>query len=293
MTLRALVTGHMGFVGRHLQPELERRGYDVTGVDLRMGGDVRPWFAADRSRPYDLVVHLAAIVGGRATIEGSPLSVAVDLSIDAEMFGWAIRQRPKRVVYFSSSAAYPTQLQGRFVQKKLVESMIDLDDVRSPDLTYGWAKLTGEQLARYARQAGVPVTVLRPFSGYGSDQDLDYPFPSFIDRAARRADPFDIWGDGTQTRDWVHIDDVIGMTLACVDGEYDGPLNIGWGIPIPFMQLAVMVCAEAGYSPEFRFRPDAPTGVQYRVADPRQMLTVYQPRVTLAEGIARALKEMT
>jgi hypothetical protein len=51
------------------------------------------------------VVHLAAIVGGRSTIEGAPLSVAVDLSLDAELFNWALRTRPGRIVYFSSSAA--------------------------------------------------------------------------------------------------------------------------------------------------------------------------------------------
>src|SRR5882762_4540552 len=98
-----------------------------------------------------------------------------------------------------------------------------------PDMTYGWAKLTGEVLAGYAIQAGLQVQVFRPFSGYGEDQALDYPFPSFIDRALRWAEPFEIWGDGTQTRDWIHIDDIVGATLAAIDQDVKGPINLGWG----------------------------------------------------------------
>lgn len=288
----ALVTGNRGFVGRHMTAALLDRGYNVTGVDIAdpvVARDARDFFRSNDQR-FDLVVHLAAIVGGRATIEGSPLHVAVDLSIDAEAFGWAVRTKPGRFVYYSSSAAYPTSLQTREHHRRLAETDIDLDDVASPDLSYGWSKLTGEQLARWAAREGLAVHVLRPFSGYGTDQALDYPFPSFIARAARRDDPFEVWGDGCQVRDFIHIDDVIEGTLAVVDQDVRVPLNLGTGRATSFNDLAAICQQAAGYSAPVKHLPAAPTGVHYRVADITTMRGIYSPRITLEEGIERALR---
>lgn len=160
--MKALVTGSSGFVGRHFAPFLASKGYAVTRIDIKDGLDCRDFFK-NSSEKFDLVVHLAAIVGGRATIEGEPLSVATDLSIDAEMFNWAIKTKPKKIIYYSSSAAYPTQLQTHGLYTKLREDMIDLENIKNPDESYGWAKLTGEMLAAYARAAGINVYVLDLF----------------------------------------------------------------------------------------------------------------------------------
>lgn len=288
--MRALVTGDLGFCGRHMVPALEQRGYDVFGVDVKRGPDqdVRSWLRTADTR-FDLVVHLAAVVGGRVTIEGSPLDVAVDLSIDAEMFGWAVRTAQPRVVYFSSSAAYPVGLQDGPARVALREDHIDLTDIRSPDAVYGWSKLSGEILAQHAQDAGVRVHVFRPFSGYGTDQDLDYPFPTFAARASRRDDPFDVWGDGQQVRDFIHIDDVVGATLAAVAADVPGPVNLGTGVPTSMDQLADQFMVAAGYVAGFKHLRGEPVGVQYRVADITKMLTFYHPRVTLDEGIRWAL----
>ncbi len=187
--MKVLITGDQGLVGRHFRNRL--KDHDITGVDIKNGLDARDFFKVNEEK-FDLVVHLAAIVGGRATIEGNPLSVATDLAIDSDMFQWALRTRPDNVVYYSSSAAYPIELQVRGSTHRLSEDDIDLDDVRSPDLTYGWAKLTGEVLAKYAQKDGLKVHVFRPFSGYAADQDLDYPFPSFIQRGIQKENPFEI-----------------------------------------------------------------------------------------------------
>jgi nucleoside-diphosphate-sugar epimerase len=262
--------------------------HEIVGVDIKNGLDARHFFATDNTY-FDLVIHLAAIVGGRATIEGAPLSVAVDLAIDAEMFQWALRTRPARIVYYSSSAAYPIKLQGHGSTHKLKESDIDLDDIQSPDLTYGWAKLTGEMLAKYAENEGLRVHVFRPFSGYGEDQALDYPFPSFIARGGRRENPFKIWGTGNQTRDFIHISDVVEATLSAVKNDIQGPVNLGTGIAFSFNELAELVSKISGYNPEFERIIGAPEGVQYRVCDPSKMLEFYAPKVSLEEGIKRAL----
>lgn len=285
---KVLITGNAGFVGRHFQKKFESMGYEVTGIDIanHLPMDARNFFRHDNSY-FDHVIHLAAIVGGRKMIEGSPLALAVDLSIDAEMFGWAMRTRPDCITYFSSSAAYPVDLQVKGSTTKLHESDIDLAAIGTPDLSYGWAKLTGEMLASHARKEGLAVHVYRPFSGYGSDQALDYPFPSFINRGVHKDDPFHIWGDGNQVRDFIHIDDIIDASIAGCDANIE-VANLCTGIPTSFNDLAKMVAQVAGYEPTIEHLPSEPVGVQYRVGDPTYMETFYKPKISLLEGVQRA-----
>ena len=294
----ALITGSGGFVGRHMMAALLHSGYRVQAVDVTWDGiqyepllrDARDFFREDMRR-FDVVVHCAAVVGGRATIDGDPLALAVNLELDAALFQWAARARPGRVVYISSSAVYPVMLQGADDGRPLRESAVTLDDpiVGLPDQLYGWSKLTGEVLAGHARNAGIPVTVVRPFSGYGEDQSPDYPFAAFAARARAREDPFVIWGDGTQVRDWIHVDDITAAILAAVDGGTDGPVNLGTGRPTSMRELARMFCAAAGYQPDFKVLPDRPSGVAYRVADVTRMHEFYRSAVSLEDGIERAL----
>lgn len=291
--MRVLLTGAAGFVGRHLHRALLDRGDRVFGLDLNATplahrGDALDFFRTDDTR-YDLAIHCAAIVGGRASIDGSPLGVGTNLALDAWYMRWLVRTGTPRAVYFSSSAAYPVALQQPGDVRKLYEEDIDLHFMEEPDATYGWTKLTGEKLATYAEAEGCRILIPRPFSGYGEDQDEAYPFPAFVARAKRRDDPFEIWGDGSSTRDWIHIDDLVGAVLAGLDADVTGPVNLGWGRATSFDDLARIVCAGAGYQPQLKHRADAPRGVHHRVCDPGRMLGFYQPTVTLEEGVRRAL----
>ena len=300
----ALVTGSSGFIGRHFAAHLKDQGWDVFGIDIVPGehtdamADARDFFRSlglfrggvSFAGGTDLVIHAAAVVGGRAKIEGSPLDLAVNLELDAALFRWARVVRPGRVVYFSSSAAYPVSLQQPQLRHRLAESDISLDEPGLPDALYGWAKLTGEHLARLARADGLAVTVVRPFSGYGPDQDGAYPFPAFADRALRREDPFLVWGDGSQVRDWVHVDDIVAAVTEMYRLDHNGPLNIGWGAPVSLRELAGRVCAAAGYQPALETVPAAPAGVSWRVCDPVRLWQVCRPRVPLDQGIAGVLE---
>jgi nucleoside-diphosphate-sugar epimerase len=284
------MTGDEGFVGRAFH---RRHGHhDILGVDIKSGNDCRDFFK-ESDEVFDLVIHLAAIVGGRMTIENDPLAVATDLSIDSEMFNWAIRTKQPRIVYFSSSAAYPMEFQDAWSRKmgyNLVEGDINLARIKNPDMTYGWSKLTGEMLADYAvKNYGMKVHVFRPFSGYGTDQDLDYPFPSFISRAKRFADPFDIWGDGKQVRDFIHIDDIVDAVMAAVEQDFDKPVNLASGRGVDFNELADLVTREAGYHPFFNHIESNPVGALQRVGSPTRMNEFYTPKIELEDGIRMAL----
>ena len=112
-------------------------------------------------------------------------------------------------------------------------------------MTYGWAKLTGEMLCEYLRREGLTVTVLRPFSGYGEDQSLDYPFPSFIQRAVSKEDPFQIWGSSLTTRDWIHIEDVVAASLMLARDRMSINVNLCTGRATSFMELFNIVTKQA------------------------------------------------
>ncbi|OLT13022.1 hypothetical protein BJF79_03740 [Actinomadura sp. CNU-125] len=286
-----VVTGAGGFLGRHFTAALVEQGHRVLGIEVGKW-NAFDFFRTDRNA-WDLVIHCAAVDPHRTAIDNHALTVgAGNLRLDATMFEWAAHVRPKRVVYFSSSAAYPVDLQNDHAfPRNLREDDIRFDrlNVGTPDAIYGWLKLTGERLANAYRAQGGAITVVRPFSGYGEDQTADFPFGAFRDRAMRREDPFVVWGDGTQVRDWVHVDDVVGATLAAVDADVDGPLNLCTGVGVSMAELAAMFCAEAGYDPRFEFLTGKPAGVAYRVGDPARCREVYKPRVTLAEGVRRAL----
>lgn len=300
--MRVLITGDRGFLGRHFKAELLRRGYEVHGLDVKATPtqDCRLFFRECLSKgatpgQYDLVVHCAAVVGGRATIDGDPLATAESLSIDAEMFRWAAVARPGRVLYFSSSAAYPAALQtgsrteGRDPLRLVEEDVQFGRTVGMPDQVYGWSKVTGELLAARLRDSGVPVTVVRPFSGYGEDQDETYPFRAILGRVLRREDPLEVWGSGEQVRDWIHVDDVVAGALAVAESGTEDPVNLCTGRPTSFVELARMMATTAGYGPEIKPLADRPAGVAYRVGDPTRMRRFYRPRIRLEDGIRRAL----
>jgi nucleoside-diphosphate-sugar epimerase len=295
---KALVSGSAGFLGRHMCERLTRDGWTITAVDINAENifnrqDAREFFGYSETK-YDLAAHCAAHVGGRKDIEGRPTYIgAYNFTLDGALFEWALRTKPAHLIYWSSSAAYPIDMQVAADQlnpaHRLTENDIDIQSPELPDATYGWVKLTGERLAAEARAEGINVHVLRPFSGYGPDQSLDYPFPSFIDRARRKADPFQIWGDGEQVRDFIHVDDVVAGALAAVEQDHPGPLNLCTGIGTSFNQLAEFICWSTGYYPQIQHRLDSPVGVRYRVGDPTEMLKVYEPKIGLEEGVDHAL----
>ena len=236
----------------------------------------------------DLVVHCAATIPPIDQRMASDLVVAQDFSIDSEMFQWAERVRPGKIIYFSSSAAYGVELQ--MFPNELGEDDLDLDLPLPPDAMYGMTKLVGELQAREAQRLGIDVLVLRPFTGYGSDQDENYPFRAFIERAKRRAHIFDVWGSGRQVRDFIHIDDIVEAVMAMLEADFQGPVNLGTGIPTTLMEFANRVIAQVpGYDPEIRLLGEKPVGAVYRCAWPEKLFTIYKPSIDLDEGIRRAL----
>ena len=223
--------------------------------------------------------------------------VAVDLGIDSLFFLWLVRNQRKigNVLYASSSAAYPIKLQRKDGHVALREEMIDFvsGELGQPDMTYGWSKLTGEYLSHLAaRQYGIKIGCVRPFSGYGEDQDLSYPVPAIAYRVARGDNPVVVWGTGEQGRDFVHIEDCITAMLLTIERIHDGSgINIGSGRLTTFLEVAARFVKLAGYAAAVKPMVGQPVGVQSRYCDPARMRQVlgWEPEVSLEEGFRRVL----
>ena len=321
---KTLITGGAGFVGRWFTSKLLELGDEVTVVDnlLDSGGGLQPsdWriqskhaahpnltfirddcreFFRSSSRDWNRVFHLAAVVGGREVIERQPLSVAEDLAIDSDFWRWSSLVGPEEVYHFSSSAAYPVNLQSDLSNPvALEENEITFgSSIGQPDLTYGWAKLTSEYLAHIAsRNLESKVITFRPFSGYGEDQSGAYPFPSIIRRALEfsmgEIPEMYVWGSGRQTRDFIHISDIVQIVLKAHPLLRSGEaLNLGTGQATSFLSLAELALSVAGTSGEVKTQSSKPEGVQSRYAAIRKMSAIgLAPTVSLRDGVTRAME---
>lgn len=285
--MRVLLTGSAGFIGSVIAARLVEQGHSLTRVDKRRGMDARDFFRDwnSASRRYDLVIHCAAIVGGRILIENT-MAHAENLELDAALFRWAEAVEPGRIVYVSSVAAYPIGLQST-VGGMLYEEDVDLDDMWAPDQLYGWAKLTGEYMAA---RSSIPVSIPRPFTVYGNGQNLIFPFANVAMQIRERRNPVTIWGSGDQVRDFIHVSDVADGIIAMADKEVDGPVNFCTGRPVSLRDLIAMMAEEAGYCPKVESLAGKPEGLIYRVGNPERLQEFYTPAVTLEEGIKKALQ---
>ncbi len=317
---KVLVTGGAGFVGRHVVARLLQQGHEVHCVDpvVPMSGglapadwplctpldfdhfhyypqDCRDWFRQHPDESFDYAFHLAAVVGGREMIENNPLAVADDLSIDAQYWQWAVRAKPAKNVVFSSSAAYPIDLQREAGYQLLKEDMITFTDrIGMPDMTYGWSKLTCEYLARLAHEKhGLKSVCYRPFSGYGEDQDDSYPFPGICKRVlAHQGEPvITVWGSGRQMRDFIHIEDCVSAILHTMDQVDDASaINLSTGIYTSFIEFARIAAGLCGFEPDIHGTSTKPEGVFARAGDTtRQDQLGCVCQITFRDGIQRAL----
>ena len=217
---------------------------------------------------------------------GSPLSHAQNLEIDAALFAWAHRTRPGRVIYFSSSCAYPVRLGRSGHDLREHDITWPPQPGMMPDELYGWTKLTGEFLANTARDAGVAVSVVRPFSVYGPGMADGFAVRGFARQAQQRADPFEIWGDASQVRDFIHVADVCGAVAAMAEQGIDGPVNLGTGTGTSLLDLAEMITRACGYSPRVKVNETLPAGVPRLVADTRRLREFYVPAVRLEDYLS-------
>ena len=158
---------------------------------------------------------------------------------------------------------------------------------------YGWAKLMGElTLQAYHREHGLGAASCRYFTVYGPRGVENHAVIAMIARAFLRQDPFEIWGDGSQIRNWTYVDDIVSGTILAAEKINDGTaVNLGTMERIRVIDAANLAAEFAGYKPQIRRRLDMPTGPVNRVADNAlaKKLLGWEPKTPFREGLRKTM----
>jgi nucleoside-diphosphate-sugar epimerase len=307
-----LVTGGTSFIGSHLVDALLARGAKVHIVDdltsgrlaniethLKAGrvtfmeADLRePGIARAAMKGIQIVFHLAADHGGRGYVDLHQAGPASNLFLDGVVFWEALKAGVEKVVYASSGCVYPNFMQSD--PKK--EIYLREGDVKPPydaDNMYGWAKLMAElTLQAYHREHKLGAASCRYFTVYGPRGVENHAVIAMIARAFVRQDPFEVWGDGTQIRNWTYVEDIVNGTILAAEKINDGTaVNLGTMERVRVLEAAQMAMEFAGYKGEIRLRRDMPTGPVNRVADNNlaKQLLGWEPKTPFREGMRKTM----
>jgi UDP-glucose 4-epimerase len=296
---RILITGGAGFVGSHLARRLTPQN-DVHVVDNLSAGahtnvperatfhraDIRDPDVLERlTYDVDLVFHEAAVVSVARSVEDPPGVHETNTDATLHLLELA-RQRDFRIVLASSAAVY-----GHPDTVPITETA-----PKTPTSPYGVDKLTVDHYARlYNDLYGVETVSLRYFNIYGPGQtggDYAAVIPIFCDQALSD-EPITINGDGSQTRDFVYISDVVDANLHAATTDAVGEaFNIGTGTATSIINLATTIREVAGSTSELTYTDPRPGDIDESVADitkARQALE-YDPTVSLQDGLQRMIE---
>src|SRR5580692_2448943 len=243
-----LVTGGASFIGSTLADQLIERGAKIRVVDDLTSGhlgniaghiasgniefiraDLRdPGIARGAMQGIHTVFHLAADHGGRGYVELHQAGPASNFFLDGLIFWEAMKAKVEKVVFASSGCVYPNFLQSDvkkevFLTEDLTKGPNDADN------TYGWAKLMAEfTLQAYAKEGLIKAASCRYFTVYGPRGVENHAVIAMIARAFVKQDPFEVWGDGTQIRNWTFIEDIVSGTILAAEKINDGTaVNLG------------------------------------------------------------------
>ena len=278
-----LTSGHLDNIRQHLGSGR----VDFLQADLREPGVTRT-----AMQGVDTVFHLAADHGGRGYVDLHQAGPASNFFLDGLVFAEALKAKVKKVVFASSGCVYPNFLQSD-TQK---EFYLTEDLTKGPndaDNTYGWAKLMAEfTLQAYAKEHGMGAASCRYFTVYGPRGVENHAVIAMIARAFLGQNPFEVWGDGTQIRNWTYIDDIVEGTILAGEKINDGtPVNLGTMERIRVIDCAKMVCEFTKHKAEIKLRRDMPTGPLNRVADNSlaKKILGWEPKVLFHEGLRRTI----
>jgi nucleoside-diphosphate-sugar epimerase len=307
------VTGGASFIGSTLTDRLIERGArkvrvvdDLSSGSLanlrqHLGTDKVEFTQADLREPgvtraamqgVDILFHIAADHGGRGYVDLHQAGPASNFFLDGLVFSEALKGKVKKVVFASSGCVYPN-----FLQSDLKKEIYLTEDLthgpNDADNTYGWAKLMGEfTLQAYAKEHGLGAASCRYFTVYGPRGVENHAVIAMIARAFLKQNPFEIWGDGTQIRNWTYIDDIVEGTILAAEKINDGTaVNLGTMERIRVLDAAKLVCELTGHTAEIKTRPDMPTGPLNRVADNSlaKKILGWEPKLMFKEGLRRTI----
>ncbi len=285
------MTGAAGFIGSLLTEALLARGDEVAGIDSftdyydprlkeqnAAGLDVRRLDLATDDLDFagfDGVFHLAGQPGVRSFGDVFPLYVERNVLASQRVFEAAARDGV-RVVFTSSSSVY-----GEAERYPTPE-----DTPLAPVSPYGITKLTCEHLARaYSRSFALDAVVLRYFNAFGPRQRPDMAFTKVV-RALVAEEPFDMFGDGEQSRGWTYVDDVVDATIRAMQNGTE-TYNVGGGVEASLREAIAILEGHARRVLEIREHEPVPGEQRRTNADTTRIRSElgWAPKVSLEDGL--------
>ena len=298
--MKILVTGGAGFIGSHIAEYLVQRGDDVTVLDNLITGSKENLtkindkinFVNGDIRDHKLleklvsdttgVFHEAALASVQQSFSMKDEYIDVNVTGTENIFKLA-KEYGFKIVYASSSSVYGNP-------KKIP---VKEDDERKPINPYAKTKLDGEDLAKKYSEIGVKVIGLRYFNVFGKRQSKEYAgvIKLFLQRIQQKKSP-KINGDGLQTRDFVHIDDVVKANVLAMDSDINHRfLNVGSGLPTSVLDLANLIIEVSGLSLEPIHGPELSGDVRATQADIKliRKLLNWEPKMKLDDWLTKII----
>ena len=298
--MKVLVTGGAGFIGSHIAEYLVQRGDDVTVLDnLNTGkkdnlakindkinfvnGDIRDYKLLEKLvNDTSSVFHEAALASVQQSFNMKDEYFDVNVNGTENILKLG-KEYGFKIVYASSSSVYGNP-------KKIP---IKEGDDRKPINPYAQTKLEGEYLAKKYSEIGVSVIGLRYFNVFGHRQSKEYAgvIKLFLEKIKQKMPP-KINGDGLQTRDFVHIDDIVKANILAMDSDIKHEFfNVGTGNSISILDLANVVINASGLSLEPIHGPELSGDVratQGDIALIRKLLN-WEPKMRLSDWLTKII----
>lgn len=309
MPKRVVVTGGGGFIGAYLVKRLVHDGWDVAVVDTMMRGDASRFaevaddvelFSIDvrdeqaLSAAFagaDVIMHLAAINGTENFYKRPELVLDVGLRGALAVVNAGRTAGVPDLVVASSAEVYQTPAMVPTPE----DVALTLPDSLNPRYSYGGSKIVSELIAfNYAQEHYRQVQVFRPHNVYGPDMGFKHVVPQFILRALRNADesgdgavPFEIQGDGTETRAFCYVDDIVsGILTMYENGGHRQIYHIGNDEEVAIRDVAERIGKLLGLELDIRVGEAAEGGTPRRCPDIGKMRSLgYEPQTSLSRGL--------
>ena len=274
--MKVLVTGHKGYIGSHLFSELQRLEHDVHGIDLKDGEDILHCLP---NEDFDYVLHLAAQPRVEFTVQNPSYTMKQNVLVTSTLLEWAKNHNVKRVIFSSSAAVYG-------------------NEGGLPSSPYGLHKLISEMECRlFSELYGLDTICLRYFNVYSENQKFGGSYSTAISawmEMIRQNKPLRMDGDGEQTRDFIHVDDIVLANIHAIQSSrwFGGnTYNIGSGTCVSMNYIRDFI--NSLHDIEWIQAPSRIGDVKHSKADTNDtwLELGFKPLVSLDEGLKRCFSE--
>ncbi len=259
--MRVLVTGASGLIGSNLVESLQKDGHDVRGTyrtnieNISNGvecikGDLLDFnFCREITKDIDIVFHCAANTSGAHVMSSTPLvHVTPNVVMNSQLMEASYEAKVKKFIFMSSSVVYPYT-----AEKPNHEDEFIFGDIYEKYFAVGWMKRYTEKLCEMYSKVLSPsmqCIVLRPANIYGANDKFDdrsHVLPATIMKVVNKQNPIEVWGDGKDIRDFIHIDDFVRACMIVMNkvDSYD-IFNIGSGVGKSVDDICLLVWNSRG-----------------------------------------------